>query len=169
VAVGRSRGGGGRQRLVRVGAVVVVLIVVVFLATRVLGGGGGSGPTTGSNGGGTASVPGVGASPQTAGPAPSSVIVTVLNGSGVPRLAYRISLKLTNAGYRKANVTVGNATSTTNAATTVAYASGQQAAATAVASTIGARPASVVALSGTPASGSPNAQVVVTVGSDLKQ
>ncbi len=67
------------------------------------------------------------------------MIVTVLNGSGVPRLAYRISLKLTNAGYRKANVTVGNATSTTNAATTVAYASGQQAAATAVASTIGAR------------------------------
>jgi hypothetical protein len=157
--------------LIRAGAALVVLVVVVFLATRVLGGGGGGSGTGTGTGGGTSSVPGVGGNPQaTAGPAPSSVVVTVLNGSGVPRLAYRISLKLTNAGYRKANVTVGNATSTTNAATTVAYATGQQAAATAVASTIGAEPTSVVPLgSGTPTSGSPNAQVVVTVGSDLKQ
>ncbi len=95
--------------------------------------------------------------------------VTVLNGSGVARLAYRISLKLTNGGYRKANVTVGNAPTTQNATTTVAYASGQQAAAQAVATKIGADPTAVTPLDAATAAANPNAAVVVTVGTDLKQ
>jgi hypothetical protein len=94
--------------------------------------------------------------------------VTVLNGSGVPGLARRISVKLTTAGYRKANVTVGNAPSTQNATTSVGYASGRQAEAQAVATAIGAAASTVTPL-GTSAPGAANADVVVTVGTDLKQ
>jgi hypothetical protein len=101
-------------------------------------------------------------------PSPSVVTVTVLNGSGVPGLARRVSLKLTNSGYRKANVTVGNAPNTQNPTTIVAYAPGQQAAALAVASKIGADPAAVAPLDQT-APGSPSTEVAVTVGADLRQ
>jgi hypothetical protein len=152
-----------RQRLVRAGGAIAVLLVAVLAATQLFGGGSGAKKPT-------AGVPGTGApaSGAAAAPAPSSVTVTVLNGSGVPGLARRISLTLTNGGYRKANVTVGNAPDTQNSTTIVAYAPGQEAAARAVAAKIGADPAAVAPLDQT-APGAPSTQVAVTVGADLRQ
>jgi hypothetical protein len=140
--------------------------VVVFAATQLLGGGGSGGgsPTT--------STPGVGRQAAT-GPAPdpASVTVRVLNGSGVPGLARRVSSKLTNAGYLKTNVTFGNAPAGVQSqATTVDYATAAKAAAEAVATRIGADPAGVKPLDPVVAAGSASgAQVVVTVGADLRQ
>ncbi len=107
---------------------------------------------------------------SSATPAAASVTVHVLNGSGVPGLARKISQKLTGSGYAKANVTFGTAPGAQNATTTtVAYAVGEQAAAQAVAAKIGTDPAAVTPLDSAAAAASPGSQVVVTVGSDLKQ
>ncbi len=108
---------------------------------------------------------------QTAAFSPSSVTVSVLNGTATAQLAHRVATKLSAVGYKEG--TVATAADQTRTATVVAYLPGRQRDALAVAKSLKLGPASVQPIDqstqavacppGTPCS----AGVVVTVGSDL--
>jgi hypothetical protein len=109
--------------------------------------------------------------PQPAAFSPSSVTVSVLNGTATAQLAHRVSTKLIGLGYKEG--AVATAADQTRTATVVAYLPGHQREALAVAKSLKLGPASVQPIDqstqavacppGTPCS----AGVVVTVGSDL--
>ena len=102
---------------------------------------------------------------------PSSVTVSVLNGTATAQLAHRVSTKLASFGYKEG--TVATAADQTRTATVVAYLPGRQRDALAVAKSLKLGPASVQPIDqGTQTVACPPgtgcaAGVVVTVGSDL--
>ncbi len=111
---------------------------------------------------------------RTAQPAafsPSSVTVSVLNGTATAQLAHRVATKLAGFGYKEG--TVATAADQTRTATVVAYLPGRQRDALAVAKSLKLGPASVQPIDqSTQAVACPpgtacSAGVVVTVGSDL--
>ncbi len=108
---------------------------------------------------------------QAAAVSPSSVTVSVLNGTATAQLAHRVATKLGGLGYKQGNV--ATAADQTRTATVVAYLPGHQRDALAVAKSLKLGPASVQAIDpSTQAVACPpgtacTASVVVTVGSDL--
>jgi hypothetical protein len=108
---------------------------------------------------------------QSATISPSSVTVSVLNGTATAQLAHRVSTKLNGLGYKEG--TVATAADQTRTATVVAYLPGHQRDALAVANSLKLGPASVQPIDqSTQAVACPPgtacaAGVVVTVGSDL--
>ena len=102
---------------------------------------------------------------------PSSVTVSVLNGTATAQLAHRVATKLTGIGYKQG--AVATAADQTRTATVVAYLPGRQRDALAVAKSLKLGPASVQPIDqSTQAVACPpgtacSAGVVVTVGSDL--
>jgi LytR cell envelope-related transcriptional attenuator len=108
---------------------------------------------------------------QPAAFSPSSVTVSVLNGTATAQLAHRVATKLAGFGYKEG--TVATAADQTRTATVVAYLPGRQPDALAVAKSLKLGPASVQPIDqSTQAVACPpgtacSAGVVVTVGSDL--
>ncbi len=108
---------------------------------------------------------------QPAAFSPSSVTVSVLNGTATAQLAHRVATKLTGLGYKEG--TVATAADQTRTATIVAYLPGHQRDALAVAKSLKLGPASVQPIDqntqavACPPSTACTAGVVVTVGSDL--
>jgi len=104
---------------------------------------------------------------------PSTVTVSVLNGTNTSGLAGAVSNKLNTAGYQKGYV--GNFTANqTQTSTSVLYLRGYKRDATAVATALKLRPAAVQPIDQStqqiacpPSSGPCKSTVVVTVGSDL--
>lgn len=158
------------------GVVLVALAAGVVIAGLLLAtSGGGSSNNTASNSSGANSN-----APTTSvrrrhgaagGVTPSSVTIAVLNGTASSGLAHRVSLKLGRSGYRQG--TVATATDQTRTATVVAYMPGHRREAQAVASSLNLGPASIAPVdTNTQAVACPppaacNADVVVTVGTDL--
>ena len=109
--------------------------------------------------------------PATPAFTPSSVTVSVLNGTATAQLAHRVATKLASFGYKEG--TVATAADQTRTATVVAYLPGHQRDALAVAKSLKLGPASVQPIDqSTQAVACPPgtacaAGVVVTVGSDL--
>jgi hypothetical protein len=145
---------------------VAVIALVVVLATSVLGGGGSNKPAgnrvvtspaaANPGGGGTATGGSV---------TPSTVTVSVLNGTSVPGLARTVANNLQRDGYVIG--VVSNAPIQQHPTTTVAFAAGGRAAGQAVARAIGVDPSTIVAEDlGTRGAAGPHAQVAVTVGAD---
>jgi LytR cell envelope-related transcriptional attenuator len=150
----------------------VVAIAAVVIALLVLTGGtNGKHASTASVGASNAPVARHRAKPAAAAFKPSSVTVAVLNGTATSGLAHRVSLKLTNHGYKQG--TIATATDQTRTATVVAYLPGHKQDAMAVASSLKLGAGSVQPIdSSTRAVACPppaacTATVVVTVGSDL--
>lgn len=104
---------------------------------------------------------------------PSTVTVSVLNGTDTSELARTVSDKLITTGYKKGYVgNYGN--SQTKTASTVEYMSGDKREAAAVAAALKLRPTSVQPIDTAtqqiacpPANGPCTSAVIVTVGSDL--
>jgi hypothetical protein len=149
------------------GALGLVAVVVILLIVT-------------SSGGKTAKRPGT---PTTNAPsathkskrpafAPSSVTVTVLNGTPTSGAAAKISGELSGAGYTKGLTT--NAADQTQTATAVGYLPGHKAGALAVAkalklsaSSVGPVDSSAQAIACQASTTTCTADVVVTVGADL--
>jgi LytR cell envelope-related transcriptional attenuator len=108
---------------------------------------------------------------RTVSVAPSTVTVSVLNGTATNGLAGRISNQLTSAGYKQGRV--ATASDQTRTATIVAYMPGHKQDALAVAKSLKLGPASVQPVDpatqavACPVSTQCTSQVVVTVGTDL--
>jgi hypothetical protein len=104
---------------------------------------------------------------------PSTVTVSVLNGTDTSELARTVSDRLSTTGYKKGYVgNYGN--SQTKTSSTVEYMRGEKRDAVAVASALKLRPTSVQPIDTTtqqiacpPANGPCTSAVIVTVGSDL--
>jgi LytR cell envelope-related transcriptional attenuator len=176
----------GRRSLLRrvlpllVGIVIVAVVVVVLLSAT---GGGGSGTKTVNHTTTTARTKKH--RPGKTAPAfkPSSVTVSVLNGTAVNGLAAKVAGQLTPVGYKVPVALVTNASSATETTTTVGYMVGKKADALQVAKALKLSDSHVVSASqaaiqvceqpatsastGSATTGTCNAQVIVTVGSDL--
>jgi hypothetical protein len=102
---------------------------------------------------------------------PASVTVAVLNGTATTGLAHRVALKLSSTGYREG--TIATATDQTRTSTVVAYLPGFKRDAQAVAVSLKLRPSAVQPVDSAsqavacPPPNACNANVIVTVGSDL--
>ena len=102
---------------------------------------------------------------------PSSVSVAVLNGTAALGLAHRVGLHLAGDGYKEG--TIATATDQTHASTVVAYLPGFKRDAQAVATSLKLGPSTVQPVDQStqavacPPPAACNANVVVTVGSDL--
>jgi len=179
-AADRSSSRVSRAAIAIVTALVVVVLVVVLLFV------------TGGVGGGTNSTPAAAASHPSANAktttkakagraahgtggaiAPSSVGVTVLNGTSTAYLGHDVMAKLAADGYKQA-AAPGNAPDQTFTTTIVGYLPGFDAQALAVAKSLDLGQASVQAVDQSSravacgsASGACTAQVIVTVGADL--
>jgi hypothetical protein len=159
---------GLRIALLAAGALVIAGIVVALL--HFTGSGGNPNSTRASA---TSNAPGTSTTRhrRTVTVAPSTVTVSVLNGTATNGLAGRISNQLTNAGYKPGKV--ATASDQTRTATIVAYMPGHKTAALAVAKSLKLGPASVqpvdpaTQIVACPASTACTSQVVVTVGTDL--
>jgi hypothetical protein len=164
----RKRSLGLRIALLAAGALVIAAIVVALL--HFTGSGGSPNSTRASN---TSNAPGTTSTrhKRTVTVAPSTVTVSVLNGTASNGLAGRISNQLTNAGYKQGSVLT--ASDQTRTATIVAYMPGHKADALAVAKSLKLGPASVQPVDPStqavvcPGSTECTSQVVVTVGTDL--
>jgi hypothetical protein len=151
-----------------VGALVIAAIVVGLL--HFTSSGGSSNATRASS---TSNAPGTSTAQRkrTVTVVPSTVTVSVLNGTATNGLAGRISNQLTSAGYKQGRV--ATASDQTRTATIVAYMQGHKAAALAVAKSLKLGPASVQPVDtatqavACPVSTTCTSQVVVTVGTDL--
>jgi hypothetical protein len=152
-----------------VGGLVIAAIVVALLHFT---NSGGSSPnsTRASN---TSNAPGstTARHKPTAAVVPSTVTVSVLNGTASNGLAGRISTQLSSAGYKQGRV--ATASDQTRTATIVAYMPGHKADALAVAQSLKLGSASVQPVDpatqavACPVSTQCTSQVVVTVGTDL--
>lgn len=159
---------GLRIALVLVGALVIAGIVVALL--HFTNSGGSSNPTRASS---TSNAPGTSTTrrKRTAAVVPSTVTVSVLNGTATNGLAGRISNQLSSAGYKQGRV--ATASDQTRTATIVAYMPGHKQDALAVAKALKLGPASVQPVDpatqavACPVSTQCTSQVVVTVGTDL--
>jgi LytR cell envelope-related transcriptional attenuator len=159
---------GLRIALLAAGALVIAAIVVALL--HFTGSGGSPNSTRASN---TSNAPGTTTARHKRAVAvvPSTVTVSVLNGTATNGLAGRISNQLTNAGYKQGRV--ATASDQTRTATIVAYMPGHKQDALAVAKSLKLGPASVQPVDpatqavACPVSTQCTSQVVVTVGTDL--
>jgi hypothetical protein len=159
---------GLRIAVLLAGALVIAAIVVGLL--HFTGSGGSSNPTRASS---TSNAPGTSTArrKRTVAVVPSTVTVSVLNGTATNGLAGRISNQLTSAGYKQGRV--ATASDQTRTATIVAYMTGHKADALAVAKSLKLGPASVQPVDpatqavACPVSTQCTSQVVVTVGTDL--
>jgi hypothetical protein len=150
------------------GALVIAAIVVALL--HFTGSGSNSNTTRASN---TSNAPSTTTArrKRTATVVPSTVTVSVLNGTATNGLAGRISNQLNSAGYKQGRV--ATASDQTRTATIVAYMPGHKSAALAVAKSLKLGPASVQPVDpatqavACPVSTQCTSQVVVTVGTDL--
>ena len=164
----RKRSLGLRLALLAAGALVIAAIVVGLL--HFTGSGGSPNSTRASN---TSNAPSTTTSrrKRTVAVTPSTVTVSVLNGTASNGLAGRISNQLTSAGYEQGRV--ATASDQTRTATIVAYMPGHKAQALAVAKSLKLGPASVQPVDpatqavACPVSTQCTSQVVVTVGTDL--
>jgi hypothetical protein len=159
---------GLRIAVLLAGALVIAAIVVGLL--HFTSSGGSSNATRASS---TSNAPGTSTAgrKRTVAVVPSTVTVSVLNGTASNGLAARISNQLTSAGYKQGRVLT--ASDQTRTATIVAYMPGHKADALAVAKSLKLGPASVQPVDPTtqavacPVSTACTSQVVVTVGTDL--
>jgi hypothetical protein len=159
---------GLRIAMMAAGALVIAAIVVALL--HFTSSGGSSNPTRASN---TSNAPSTSTThhKRTVTVTPSTVTVSVLNGTATNGLAGRISNQLTNAGYKQGRV--ATASDQTRTATIVAYMPGHKNEALAVAKSLKLGPASVQPVDpatqavACPVSTACTSQVVVTVGTDL--
>jgi hypothetical protein len=173
---GRNGGDGGEHsdltRVLTAVAAVAVLAAIVIVLLSVTSGGGSKSPATSSSPGPVSNAP----KPhhpaaKTVAVIDSSVTVAVLNGTAVYHAAQDIATQLNNAGFKQGMVT--NAANQTQTTTTVSYLPNDQHDAQAVAQTLklgasAVRPInSVTQALACPQTTSCNADVVVTVGSDL--
>jgi hypothetical protein len=164
----RKRSLGLRIAFVVAGALVIAAIEVALL--HFTGSGGNSNTTRASN---TSNAPSTTTTrhKRTATVVPSTVTVSVLNGTATNGLAGRISNQLTSAGYKQGRV--ATASDQTRTATIVAYMPGHKQEALAVAKSLKLGPASVQPVDpatqavACPVSTQCTSQVVVTVGTDL--
>jgi hypothetical protein len=164
----RKRSLGLRIAFVVAGALVIAAIVVALL--HFTGSGSNSNTTRASN---TSNAPSTTTArrKRTATVVPSTVTVSVLNGTATNGLAGRISNQLNSAGYKQGRV--ATASDQTRTATIVAYMPGHKSAALAVAKSLKLGPASVQPVDpatqavACPVSTQCTSQVVVTVGTDL--
>jgi hypothetical protein len=164
----RKRSLGLRLALLAAGALVIAAIVVALL--HFTSSGGSPNSTRASN---TSNAPSTTTSrrKRTVAVAPSTVTVSVLNGTASNGLAGRISNQLTSAGYKQGRV--ATASDQTRTATIVAYMPGHKTEALAVAKSLKLGPASVQPVDpatqavACPVSTQCTSQVVVTVGTDL--
>jgi hypothetical protein len=164
----RKRNLGLRIALLAAGALVIAAIVVALL--HFTSSGGSPNSTRASN---TSNAPSTTTSrrKRTVAVAPSTVTVSVLNGTASNGLAGRISNQLTSAGYKQGRV--ATASDQTRTATIVAYMPGHKTEALAVAKSLKLGPASVQPVDpatqavACPVSTQCTSQVVVTVGTDL--
>ena len=164
----RKRSLGLRLALLAAGALVIAAIVVGLL--HFTSSGGSPNSTRASN---TSNAPSTTTSrrKRTVAVTPSTVTVSVLNGTASNGLAGRISNQLTSAGYKQGRV--ATASDQTRTATIVAYMPGHKAEALAVAKSLKLGPASVQPVDpatqavACPVSTQCTSQVVVTVGTDL--
>jgi hypothetical protein len=159
---------GLRIALLLVGAVVIAGIVVALL--HFTNSGGSPNSTRASN---TSNAPSTSTTrrKKTATVVPSTITVSVLNGTATNGLAGRISNQLTSAGYKAGKV--ATASDQTRTATIVGYTPGHKVDALAVAQSLKLGPASVQPVDpatqavACPVSTACTSQVVVTVGTDL--
>jgi hypothetical protein len=150
------------------GGLVIAAIVVALL--HFTGSGGSPNSTRAAS---TSNAPGTStAQPKrTVTVVPSTVTVSVLNGTATNGLAGRISNQLTSAGYKQGRV--ATASDQTRTATIVAYMPGHKTDGLAVAKSLKLGPASVQPVDpatqgvACPVSTACTSQVVVTVGTDL--
>jgi hypothetical protein len=150
------------------GALVIAAIVVALL--HFTGSGGSPNSTRASS---TSNTPGTSTArrKRTVTVVPSTVTVSVLNGTATNGLAGRISNQLTSAGYKQGRV--ATASDQTRTATIIAYMPGHKTDALAVAKSLKLGPASVQPVDpatqavACPVSTACTSQVVVTVGTDL--
>jgi hypothetical protein len=164
----RKRSLGLRIALLAAGALVIAAIVVALL--HFTNSGGATNTTRASN---TSNAPTTTTTrrKRTATVVPSTVTVSVLNGTATNGLAGRISNQLNGAGYKQGRV--ATASDQTRTATIVAYMPGHKAEALAVAKSLKLGPASVQPVDpatqavACPVSTQCTSQVVVTVGTDL--
>jgi hypothetical protein len=164
----RKRSLGLRLALLAAGALVIAAIVVALL--HFTGGGSSPNSTRASN---TSNAPSTTTSrrKRTVAVSPSTVTVSVLNGTASNGLAGRISNQLTSAGYKQGRV--ATASDQTRTATIVAYMRGHKTEALAVAKSLKLGPASVQPVDpatqavACPVSTQCTSQVIVTVGTDL--
>ena len=164
----RKRSLGLRLALLAAGALVIAAIVVALL--HFTSSGGSPNSTRASN---TSNAPSTTTSrrKRTVAVSPSTVTVSVLNGTASNGLAGRISNQLTSAGYKQGRV--ATASDQTRTATIVAYMPGHKTEALAVAKSLKLGPASVQPVDpatqavACPVSTQCTSQVVVTVGTDL--
>jgi hypothetical protein len=158
-------GGAGDNRRIFLAAGAVAAIAVIVIAVTQLGGGGGSQPASAPATVGS----GAGNAPRQGSPAPvtrGNVTVAVLNGTTTPGLAGTVATQLERGGFKRGQVT--NAADQQRTATTIQYAPGQRQPAEEVASILKI-PRIAVLDANTQAIAGPDAQVVVTVGSDRAQ
>jgi hypothetical protein len=145
--------------LLIVGAVVVVLLVLTSV-------GGSSTHSTGAGRTTNAVVPGTGTAFK-----PSSVTVAVLNGTDVSQLAHHVAQKLSGTGYKQG--AIATAAQQTHTTTIVGYLPGFKHDAVEVAAALKLPRSQVTPVDQSaravacPPPGACNANVVVTVGSDL--
>ncbi|MGZ4216310.1 MAG: LytR C-terminal domain-containing protein [Solirubrobacteraceae bacterium] len=160
---------GLRIVLALAGALVIAAIVVALLHFT----GSGSSPNS-TRASATSNAPGTTTAARrkrTVTVVPSTVTVSVLNGTASNGLAGRISNQLTSAGYKQGRV--ATASDQTRTATIVAYMPGHKPDALAVAKSLKLGPASVQPVDqatqavACPVSTECTSQVVVTVGTDL--
>jgi hypothetical protein len=164
----RKRSLGLRIALLAAGALVIAAIVVALL--HFTNSGGATNTTRASN---TSNAPTTTTTrrKRTATVVPSTVTVSVLNGTATNGLAGRISNQLNSVGYKQGRV--ATASDQTRTATIVAYMPGHKAEALAVAKSLKLGPASVQPVDpatqavACPVSTQCTSQVVVTVGTDL--
>jgi len=164
----RKRSLGLRLAFLAAGALVIAAIVVALL--HFTGSSGSPNSTRASN---TSNAPSTTTSrrKRTVAVTPSTVTVSVLNGTASNGLAGRISNQLTGAGYKQGRV--ATASDQTRTATIVAYMPGHKQEALAVAKSLKLGPASVQPVDpatqavACPVSTQCTSQVVVTVGTDL--
>jgi hypothetical protein len=163
---GRSRV--GRGLAIVLGALGVAAVVVVLLIVTSSGG-----KTAKRPGTPTTNAPSATHKPKRPAFAPSSVTVTVLNGTATSGAAAKISGQLGSAGYKPGLTT--NAVNQTQTATAVGYLPGHKQAALAVAkalklstSSVGPVDSGAQGIACPPSSATTcTADVVVTVGADL--
>jgi hypothetical protein len=165
----RRRSGLGRRLALLVGGLVVVgAIVILVIATS------GSGNTPAASvGSRTTNTPAASHAKTAPKFNPGSVTVAVLNGTATNQLAHRVAARLMGVGYKEG--AVATAANQTQTSTIVAYLPGStnRTDALHVASALRLRPNSVQPIDqntqqvACPPPGACNANVVVTVGSDL--
>ncbi|MCW3041731.1 MAG: LytR cell envelope-related transcriptional attenuator, partial [Solirubrobacterales bacterium] len=177
-AAAEGESSSARTTLAIVGGGLAVILIAVLLITQVFGGGNDSGSGTTAARSTTTST----STPSTTSSAPSTVTsalpgtvvpadfsVMVLNGTAVNGAASRVATTLTGKGYKPAGGQGGfkSAVTATVTRTSVAYVPKSKAAALDIAKTLGLPASAVVPADANATALGDNANVIVTLGSDI--